>query len=249
MNWRLQRQIIIFFTYFLIVFIPFSFITYKLLQKPASCYDGLLNSDETGVDCGGSCQLRCDGTYKDLKINFARAMKVTDNVYDIFVLVENFNDKVEFPVVPYNLGFYNEQGEALGSSTGTLTIAPQAKGVVYLPNVNIKQLPKVVDFKLGKYAGVANYFNDTPVKIQVGAWVSQRGANDTLQVVGELENPYSKEYFDLEVYALLYDETKTVYAVGKTEVRKIGGREKTAVAYTWGNIQKPQNVEFVILQK
>jgi hypothetical protein len=62
-----------------------------------------------------------------------------------------------------------------------------------------------------------------------------------------LVNPFSSSANNVSIYALLYDDTRTVYAVGKTRVKSLKGREKTAIAYTWGNLPKPTNVEFVLV--
>jgi hypothetical protein len=65
--------------------------------------------------------------------------------------------------------------------------------------------------------------------------------------VGEIKNPNNQEVRNLDVYAMLYDDTRTVYAVSKTKIFSIKGREKTAVAFTWGDILTPANVEFVVV--
>lgn len=248
MDWRLQRQIIIFSIYFLIIFIPFSFTTYEILKKSPSCYDGIQNADEEGIDCNGSCQLRCDGTYRDLRINFVRGMKVTDGVYDIFALVENFNTNINFPNVPYKLSFYSTEGKLLGGATGTLAILPQTKGAIYIPSLKLTQEPKTIDLELGAHKALGMYDLDSvPKGISVENWQAQRGANNSLQVVGELKNPGNKEVKNVVVYSMLYDDTRTVYAVSKTQVYSLKGRENVAVTFSWGNIVTPTNVDFVVV--
>lgn len=248
MDWRLQRQIIIFSVYFLIVFIPFSFITYSILKKSPSCYDGIQNADEQGIDCNGSCALRCTGTYSEVKIDFVRGMKVSDDLYDIFALVENYNTNVTFPAVPYQLSFYSTEGKLLGTASGTLSLLPQTKSAIYLPSLRLKQEPKTIDLSFSPHKALAMYDTENiPKNVSVENWQAQRGANNSLQVVGEIKNPNNKEVKDVTVYALLYDDTRTVYAVSKTKVYSILGRQKSAVTFTWGNIAIPTNVDFVVV--
>lgn len=246
LNWRSQRQIIIFSVYFLIIFIPISIITYNLLSKPATCFDSIQNNKEEGVDCNGACELQCVGTYRDVKVNFVRSLKVSDNVYDIFALIENYNTEVYFPNIPYDLSFYNDQGKLMGSSTGSISVYPQSKGAVFIPNLELMQNPKTVDLTLGEYKAM-KYLGDQPKNITVASWQAQRGANNSLQLVGELKNPNNVGYRNISVYALLYDETKTVYAVSGTKVTSIGGRENRGVSFTWGDINSPRNVEFIVI--
>lgn len=248
LNWRSQRQIIIFSIYFLIIFLPVAATVFLLVRKSATCYDGIQNDKEEGVDCNGACQLKCDGTYRDLRVNFSRGLKVSDGVYDVFALVENFNTTVTFPKVPYVIAFYSVEGKLLGSASGTLSLLPQTKSAVYLPNLKLAQEPKTVDFTLLTHKALSMYNTDSiPKNISVENWQAQRGANNSLQVVGEIKNPNNKEVKNVAVYAMLYDDTKTVYAVSRTKIYSILGREKTAVSFTWGDIITPTNVDFVVV--
>ena len=248
LTWRSERQIIIFTIYFLIVFIPFAVFTYSMLRKTPNCYDSLQNQDEQGVDCGGVCSLQCTGSYRDIKVNFTRGLKVDEGRYDIFALLENFNTKVAFPNVPYIISFYSVEGKLLGSASGTLSLLPQRRAVIYLPSIELSQEPKVVDLTLGEHKAIS--YNDdgtTPQNVVVNSWQAQRGANNTLQVIGEIVNPNTRGVENLGVYAMLYDETQTVYAVSKTVIPRLPGREETAVAYTWGPLQTPRNIEFIVI--
>jgi hypothetical protein len=248
MDWRIQRQIIIFSTYFLIFFLPFSFFTYQILKKSPSCFDGIQNAKEEGVDCNGSCQLRCDGTYRDVRINYVRSMPVMEGVYDVFALLENYNTEINFPNVPYEIKMYNTDGKLIGTASGSVALLPQTKAAIYLPRLELAQAPKTIDLSLQPHKAL-NFLNagDIPRNISVENWQAQRGANNSLQVVGEIKNPNNQEVRNIDVYALLYDDTKTVYAVSKTKVFSLKGREKTAVAFTWGDVISPTNVDFVVV--
>lgn len=246
LNWRSQRQVIIFMTYFLMVFIPVFWISYTLLSKQVSCYDGKQNGDEEGVDCNGSCQLRCDGTYRDIKINFIRGLKVSDGVYDVFALLENYNTKVSFPNVPFEISVYNSEGKLMATSTGDFELLPQRKTAIFLPNLMLAQEPKTIDIVLKPHKALA-YKGDTTPTVSVQNWSAQRGANDSLQIVGELKNTNNFEVENLTIYTMLSDDTKTVYAVSGTRLKSVLGRQKTAVTFTWGNIPVPKNVDFIVV--
>jgi hypothetical protein len=245
-SWRVRRQILIFLIYALIIILPVFFIVYILIAKNNSCFDTKMNGDETGIDCGGSCSLRCDGTYKDVKVNFSKILKVDENKYDIFTLLDNYNYNVAFPKIPYNLNLYNQEGNLLISASGTVAISSQAQAVVYIPNVNLNQIPKTVDFQLGKHFGILDTVKPN-TNVNVNTWNAQTAANDGLQIIGEVTNSGDKSVENLSIYALLYDDTRSVYAVGKTKLRLLKGRERTAIAYTWGKLFKPTNTQFIIV--
>lgn len=247
-SWRVQRQIIIFTIYFFIVTIPVTYIALKLLEKSPTCFDNIKNQNEENVDCNGVCSLMCAGTYRDVKVNFTRGLYVSPNKYDIFALLENFNESVDFPVVPYTVYFYSYEGKLLGNATGTTSITARSRAAVYLANLDISQEPKTIELNLATHTAIRATNTEPKNLLTVKNWQAQRGASDSLSVIGELSNPYNESVSNLDVYALIYDDTKTVYAVSKTVVRSIKGREKQAVAFTWGNIKSPANVEFVVVQ-
>jgi hypothetical protein len=123
---------------------------------------------------------------------------------------------------------------------------PQSRGAVFIPNLEIFQNPKTIDLQLGEYKALK--FTDLlPRNISIESWTAQRGANNSLQLVGELKNPNNQAYKNIDVYAMLYDDTKTVYAVSKTNVVSLGGRQTVGVSFTWGDLQSPRNVEFVVV--
>lgn len=195
--------------------------------------------------------MRCDGTYRDIRVDFTRGVKVADDQYDIFALLENFNTDINFPNVPYTLSAYNVDGKLLLTATGTVALYPQTKNAIYIPSTvaqPIMQEPKTIDLTLLPHKALSIFnFSDIPRNVSVENWQAQRGANNSLQVVGELSNPNSREVKNVVVYAMLYDDTRTVYAVSKTKVYSIKGREKSAVTFTWGDIISPTNVDFVVV--
>jgi hypothetical protein len=246
-SWRLGRQILIFTIYTLLIILPVIYLLYNLLSTNNSCFDNKMNGDETGIDCGGSCALRCDGTYKNIKVNFTRILKVDTDRYDIFALLDNYNTNVFFPKVVYNASVYNVDGILLLAATGTISVNSQSEGVIYIPNVNLKQEPKIIDLQLQKPLGILQLADTTKGKVNVSTWNAQKNVGGALQVIGELVNQGSSEATNVSIYALLYDDTRSVYAVSKTKIRSLKGRERTAIAYTWGDLPKPTNVEFIVV--
>ncbi len=249
MTWRANRQFIIFLIYFFVISIPIILMALFFLTKENTCFDKVQNGDEIGIDCGGTCSLQCLGTYKNPKIIFSRALKVSENKYNIFALLENYNKDVYFPLIPYSISGYNASGTLLLTASGTTNIFQSTQGVIFIPNVSMKQTPRIIDLNLGDYKGFKSVENEVKTNVQTGAWKNQRISGNNLQVVAELKNTGIKGVSAIEVYAMLYDDTKTVYAVGKTFVSSLAGRTNSAVVFTWGNIKDPTKIDFIISEK
>jgi hypothetical protein len=248
-SWRTSRQIITFFIYFVILSLPFIIFAYFMLQKTETCFDGILNQDEKGIDCSGVCSLQCKGSYKDVKVSFARGMPTDVDLYNIFALLENSNAKVYFPRIPYTVKAYNRDGQLLVSASGTTSVLAGGRSAIYIPKLAMKQPPTIVDVNIEPtYVALKQDNFDLQNSIKTSAWTAQRGANQTLQVVVKVENQSVKQFSNVTVYTMLYDDTRTVYAVGKTLLPVINGRENTAAVFTWGNLPAPANADFVITQ-
>lgn len=218
-----------------------------MLQKNETCFDGLQNQDEQGVDCNGVCSLQCKGSYREPKVVFARGVPVDVNTYNVFALLENANTNVYFPKIPYTVKAHNKEGNLLVTASGTTALLSANKSLLYIPKLFMKQAPAIVDVDLDpSYIGLKQTDFKLQQSIKTSAWTAQRGANNTLQVVVKVENKSVNEFSDIEIYALLYDDTKTVYAVGKTVLSSIKGRESTAAVFTWGNLPAPANADFIV---
>jgi hypothetical protein len=51
-------------------------IYFGFFYTPANCFDGFLNNNELGVDCGGSCTLICPFTVIPPKVVWAEVLKL-----------------------------------------------------------------------------------------------------------------------------------------------------------------------------
>src|SRR3990167_7028708 len=107
-QWAIQRKRIILaivaFALIVLIGVPGFFLFY---QAP-TCNDLKQNSDETGVDCGGSCQLLCTTESLPL-ISRAdpRVLKIADDTFEIVALIENPNTSGEIYRAGYTIKLYD----------------------------------------------------------------------------------------------------------------------------------------------
>jgi hypothetical protein len=135
------------------------------------------------------------------------------------------------------------------SATGSTKLLQNSKGLIYIANINSKQFPKVIDIKLSEALAFSQKETQIQKYVRTGAWASQRTLGNNLQVVAKISNTNVNSLGEMDVYALLYDDTKTVYATGKTYVSGLSGREESAIVFTWGEIKSPTNVDFIIVER
>ena len=124
-RWSSNRKRIIFLIIFLAALILIGVPAFFFIYKAPTCFDSKQNGDETGVDCGGSCQLLC--AVESLPIiqkGDARILKVANNVYEVVALFENPNASAQIYRASYTIRLFS------ASSTAPVKII---EGEVFVP--------------------------------------------------------------------------------------------------------------------
>src|SRR5258706_15176144 len=95
-SWSRNRKRIIFGILALGVVVLVGLPIYFLFYRAPTCSDLKMNGDETGVDCGGSCQLLCSTQSLPLLMKGdPRVLMVATSTYEVVALVENANNSAE----------------------------------------------------------------------------------------------------------------------------------------------------------
>lgn len=215
----------------LIVAVYFGFFN----NKP-TCFDGKLNGDETGVDCGGSCLKICEADQLNPIVLYTRIFQVnnqpSDGIYSLLAVIEDPNVSLYAQNVPYIFKIYDKDNVVIG----------ERKGEVFIPPNKIFPIFEGT-FKTGTRvpARMTFQFSDSPV------WRKAVLSEPALNVLNEnvtvasssarlealLENPYPYDLSNIEVVALLYDENDNVFAASKTVVDSLPRRVKAPLIFTW----------------
>jgi len=133
-RWAQNRQ-----TAIVLVFLGFLgavvFGVYALFfHKTPTCFDGILNGSEDGIDCGGTCTLVCPFNTAEPNILWSRSFEISDGVYNLTGVIENpnFDVKVE---TQYKFEAYNAQNALVEEVFGGVTIYPTQKKPIFEPTI------------------------------------------------------------------------------------------------------------------
>ncbi len=105
-------------------------------QQP-TCFDGRDNGDETGIDCGGSCERVCMVAVEPPVVRWARSFRVTEGVYNAVAYVENRNIGVGAKEIPYAFTLFDDRGETITTVTGTTTLPPGNVYAIFEDRINV----------------------------------------------------------------------------------------------------------------
>jgi hypothetical protein len=128
---RFFKQIII-GSLFLLLVAGVSFWIWYVVQPKPTCYDGMQNQNETGIDCGGICAVACEKepAFKEVSVDYAKFFEVAPYTYDVLGEVRNGNPDFGSPSFRYEFTLLDATGTVLAARQGDSYILPSEKKLI-----------------------------------------------------------------------------------------------------------------------
>jgi hypothetical protein len=232
MSWGTSRRNSILFIIFLFIIIPVGAIAFILFYEPANCFDGKQNGSETGVDCGGSCQLLCTNQMVEPVVLWERSFRVSDGMYNLLAYIENPNTNGYVKDAPYSFKMYNKDGILIGEKTGKVSIAPKSARPVIENNMQtFEQVPTKVAFE---FTAPLTYEQTEPkdslvvIKDEI-----IENTEKSPRVKAKIQNLSLKKLENIDVVVLVYDVFDNVLGTSSTFVQSLNPEEIRDVVFTW----------------
>ena len=106
--WAQKRRFVI-STIVLVPLLAVIIFIYISSREAPNCFDGKLNQNERGIDCGGMCVAVCQNEATDVAILWTRFIPIINDVYSVVAMVENPNINFEAKGAPYIFRLYDEE--------------------------------------------------------------------------------------------------------------------------------------------
>jgi hypothetical protein len=230
-SWSTRRQ----FLYYAVVLVLAAIFVFVVWQtfftNPATCSDGLRNSKETGVDCGGSCALVCQDEARAPTVLWARAFETGPTTYTAAAYVENQNRGAGAKRVAYTFQIFDDKNLLVVEREGVIDLPPIQTVPIVETNIDVGN--RTVVRTLFAFATVP-VWNKIPASALPqlrlaeqnlaadGTRLSAMGVNDSLQ---DAEN--------LVIVAVVFDTNGVARAASKTIVNKVGRKSSAPIIFTW----------------
>lgn len=234
-SWSTRRKFMYSTLVIFVLIVAVALPAFYFLYKPPTCSDGIMNGNETGIDCGGSCVRLCQSAFVPPQIVWggAKFERVMDGVYNVSSLISNPNVDVGALDVPYKISLFDSNGMLIKEQLGKVNIYPHRNSLAFISAVNVdKRIPSKATFE----------FTDYPV------WFKANDNLDDLAITNknytEDENASSLEvtlvnkgllpYKNVQVSVILSDINDNVIGFSKTTVDSISARSgKEVASFTW----------------
>ncbi len=139
MDARKTKQIIYGTIFLAVIFLLISTFYFVFLKPAPTCFDNKQNGNETGIDCGGSCQPCELKNVKSLEARIEKIIVVDDNHLAVLIEATNPNFGVGAKDFIYNLRISSAGGQLLKEISGHSFIYPSARKYI----LEIAEMPSL----------------------------------------------------------------------------------------------------------
>lgn len=227
MQWSERRRVSIAVGIVLLLAGVLGLFWYLFLYAPATCFDGIRNQDERGVDCDGTCTLMCVAPRVDAL--WTRSVETASGVYHGVSYVKNPEPRARGTRLSYRMSLFDSGNILVAERRGSVDLAPGETRVIFEPNILTgERTPVRALMKLD--GGVWERAEPVPqtVKVTLGVVDEESRTFSAL-----LENSTPTALNDVVASALLYDREGVLVTASETKVPVLPARGRQEVVFTW----------------
>jgi hypothetical protein len=233
LDWATKRKLqyfgIIVAAILLFVVTPFYFFIYEA----PTCFDGYKNGDETGVDCGGACQLLCSAQISEPISRWdPRIFAVSPGVYSVIAYLENQNITGEALNAPYVFKLYDKEGVLVAERRGVTFIPSGATFAVFESDIVSKErAPVRATFSFeGNLVWTRNVLPKPAISVVNKALTK---AETTPRVDALVTNNSLDRVQNIELIAIISDGSGNAIGSSRTFIETLEGGETHPIVFTW----------------
>lgn len=234
MSWSSSRKLVYGSIFLAIVLILVGIPSYFIFfNKPQTCFDGKMNQNETGIDCGGLCQRACIGeVIPEPIVLWSRAFKVTKGTYNLVAYVQNANINYISKPAEYSFRVFDKDNVLIGLREGFMVVPPVKSYPIFEQSFNTGELePAKVLFRFNDQIIWTKYNQNKP-ELSVSEPVIIQ-ATSTPRIDAKVINNTLARFENLEVVIVVYGNNDNAIAASRTFIPVLASRSEAPVLFTW----------------
>ncbi len=234
-SWANRRKLVYALLLLIFVTLLIGIPAWKVFYKAPTCADRIMNGNETGVDCGGSCKRLCQSAFISPRIEWggAKLERVADGLYNASAYIVNPNISGGAIDVPYRISLYDSEGIIITERNGNMNIYPRRNSLAFQTAIKTeKRIPTKATFE---FTSSPIWFKSTDllegISIIDKKYIEDENGS-SLEVY--LENKTLTPYKDIQVGVVLYDNEDNVIGFSQTKIDNLPPKNQREVApFTW----------------
>jgi hypothetical protein len=237
-SWAYKRRLLYGGGVIIFLALVSSGIFFRLVYKAPTCFDGKKNSDETGIDCGGSCTTLCKNDAVDPVVIWSKIFNISGYTYSAVAYVENPNLNSKASKADYAFKIYDEKHNLLDTKSGSISIPKGKKFAVFEPGLEYKNAkPKYAEFEF-----MPNTIWQKDMSVEPDIFISNKplsSASTTPRIEGTITNNSTQDIAEIELTTFVLDSMENVVAASRTFINDLYKKTSQDFFFTW---PKPFNL-------
>ncbi len=230
MSWSFRRKALYYAVAGIVVIIVALAVWKIFFTRTPTCFDGIQNGTELGVDCGGTCALLCADTAQAPKVLWARSFETASSTYTAAAYVENLNQGAGAAAVQYSFQLFDADNVLVIEKDGTTDLPAVQDIPIVEPNINVGNRVVAHTIFTFSQAPVWNKVTGPQPQLQLA---EQTLSPDSSQLSATLENGSVQAAGKVTVAAVLFDAQGVARAASKTAIASLPGKSSKPVYFTW----------------
>lgn len=214
--------------YILILFLIIFAIYQSKLKPEATCFDGVQNQNEEGVDCGEPCAQECDilRLKPPITEGAVRIFPLVSGKVILLAEIKNLNTDYGISQFSYAFNIYGDEDIILETIKGTTSLYPREKKYLYTPDVT--RTADVIREVRIEFSGMEWKRASEYVKPAVSAPQNVITEIDDVRVRvgGNIYNQSALMLKNVNVTAILYDKFESEVFAAQTFIDRLDGFSK-----------------------
>jgi hypothetical protein len=205
---------------------------YFIYKPTPTCFDGLKNQGEEGIDCGGPCARVCHHTALPLKIYWTRTFKLADGQYDVAALVENENQSLGVKKITYTFRLFDVDNVELVKREGETFVNPGEKFIIFESNIKSDLAYSAVKafLEIEEYP-IWEKISSVPRIISIERISFLNEPYPILRL--KVKNDSFDNYKEIKINTILSDINQNAFAASSTFVDSLLAGESQEIFMTW----------------
>ena len=231
---RSTKRITIITIYVILFLMLGGWIVSLFIPKP-TCFDGIQNQKEEGIDCGGPCNACVEEiTGKDLIVKDARIVYGGENKYDVVAEIHNPNALYGAKKVYYTVEIKDATGKTLDYRDGNTFVLPNENKYIMELALETKQKPTNAKVTINDVDWVKfTEFVAPQIEVKNQRFGLVENGPSYAEAFGLVVNNSLYDFHNVNIYVILQDERGIPIAVNKTQMRTLDANSRRTFKLVW----------------
>ncbi|HAO64966.1 TPA: hypothetical protein DCQ44_03230 [Candidatus Taylorbacteria bacterium] len=232
-QWAAKRKLVYGTTTFVFLAVLIGVPLFFFLHKTPTCFDGVKNQNEKGVDCGGICTRLCPSDISAPIVLWQRSFQASTGVYSLVAYIQNPNVLSRVDNVGYVFRLYDKDNAMITERAGRTFLPANQSFAVFEAGVRTgTRVPVRTTFEFTESPSwsqnLADYKDPT-----ISAENINLTDGSSPRIDASVHNFSLNMIKTLGVIAIVYDAEDNAITASRTVVEDLKPQSSAAVTFTW----------------